>query len=443
MNPLETARDRHLSAYEGFAASLGEESPLLSKIRDRGIHSFRRQGFPARKLENWRYTNLAPLAKLRFAETPAETRVVPSKGPGLSLDNDAFHRFELRDGRFETLRDDPSGEAKGLVVESLAALRVEAPEEIARLLADTPVETHPFAALNTAFLDDGAIVRAPRDVRNEASVHLVVSAGAFTEPRVSHPRVLAIAEPGSQLNLVIDFVREGAGTGFTNAVTELHIGEGADVQLVVLQREGGDHFHIGGLFVHQKRDSHFSCHTLSLGGALVRNDLDVRLAGKGAVAKLHGLFLAGEGALADNHTRVDHAVAHCESRELYKGVVGAGGRGVFHGHVKVHRDAQQTLAEQRNANLILGDNAEIDTRPQLEINADDVRCSHGSTIGQLDAEALFYLRSRGIGARDAQEILTRAFAEEILGELQFPTLRESLEPVLGAQLGQLRGGGTA
>ena len=165
----------------------------------------------------------------------------------------------------------------------------------------------------------------------------------------------------------------------------------------------------------------------------------MRLAGEGAIAHLRGLFVAGEGALADNHTRVEHEVPHCESRELYKGVVGAGGRGVFHGHVKVHPDAQQTLAEQRNPNLLLGRDSEIDTRPQLEINADDVRCSHGSTIGQLDAEALFYLQSRGIGERGAREILTRAFAQEILGDLEFPRLRESLEPVLATHLATLFG----
>ena len=440
MNALETARDRHLAAYEGFAASLGEESPLLAEIRQQGARSFRRQGLPSRKLENWRYTNLARLAKLHFEQPPSATRVEPAATTGLALEGAQVQRFALRDGRFEARPEGLSDRENGVVVGSLANLRAKAPEELARLLAHTPLDEHPFAALNTAFLDDGALVRALRGVRSEATTHLVMNASASPEPRVSHPRVLVVAEPGSHLSLLLDYVSEDAAAGFTNAVTELRIGEGADVQLVVLQREASEHFHIGGLFVHQERDSRFSCHTLSLGGALVRNDLDVKLAGKGATARLRGLFVAGEGALADNHTRVDHAVSNCESREIYKGVIGEGGRGVFHGQVKVQQDAQQTIAEQRNANLLLGQNSEIDTRPQLEINADDVSCSHGSTIGRLDSEALFYLRSRGIGARRAQEMLTRAFAEEILADLKLPGLRESLEPVLGEHLSRLWGG---
>jgi Fe-S cluster assembly protein SufD len=324
-------------------------------------------------------------------------------------------------------------------VQGLAHLRETAPEQAAQLLSNTPIDEHPFAALNTAFLDDGALIRAPRGVFDERAVHLVVVAGAYPDPRVSHPRVLVVAEPKSHLTLVLDYLNEGDGPGFTNAVTELHLAEDAEVQLVIVQRERAQHFHIGGVFVHQERGSRFSCHTLSLGGTLVRNDLSVQLAGEGAISNLQGLFVARESAVADNHTRVDHAVPHCESRELYKGIIGEGGRGIFHGHVIVRPDAQQTLAEQRNANLLLGEKAEIDTRPQLEINADDVRCSHGSTIGQLDAEALFYLQSRGIEKNAAREILTRAFADEILSALPIPDLRESLEPFVAAELAGLRG----
>ena len=439
MNALEAARDRHLAAYEDFAASLGEESPLLSEIRQQGAHSFRRQGLPSRKLENWRYTNLARLAKLQFGTQPSAPRSEAASTAATTLEGAGLRRFSLRDGRFEGPQQVTSERENGLELRSLAELRAEEPEELAKWLARTPLDEHPFAALNTAFLDDGVRVRATRGDLGETGAHLVVSSTSSPEATVSHPRVLVVAEPESRLHLLIDYVSDDAGTGFTNAVTELRIGAGADVQLVILQREGGEHFHIGGLFVHQERDSRFSCHTLSLGGALVRNDLEVKLAGRGAVAQLRGLFVAGEGALADNHTRVDHALPHCESQELYKGVIGEGGRGVFHGHVKVHCDAQRTLAEQRNANLLLGRDSEIDTRPQLEINADDVRCSHGSTIGQLDAEALFYLRSRGLAARTARKMLTRALAEEILSDLRLPRLAASLAPVIDAHLSRLRG----
>ena len=437
MSALARARDQHLANYEGFVAGLGKESTLVASIRQQGARAFRRQGLPSRKLENWRYTNLAPLAKLQLA--PASPKSRSSAPAGLSFGDSAVRHFTLHDGRFAADLETEATRDEGVEVQGLAHLRETAPEQAAQLLSNTPIDEHPFAALNTAFLDDGALIRAPRGVFDERAVHLVVAAGAYPDPRVSHPRVLVVAEPESHLTLVLDYLNEGDGPGFTNAVTELHLAEDAEVQLVIVQRERAQHFHIGGVFVHQERGSRFSCHTLSLGGTLVRNDLSVQLAGEGAISNLQGLFVARESAVADNHTRVDHAVPHCESRELYKGIIGEGGRGIFHGHVIVRPDAQQTLAEQRNANLLLGEKAEIDTRPQLEINADDVRCSHGSTIGQLDAEALFYLQSRGIEKNAAREILTRAFADEILSALPIPDLRESLEPFVAAELAGLRG----
>ena len=439
MNALAIARDRHLADYEGFAARLGKEPALVAAIRQQGARAFRRQGLPSRKLENWRYTNLGPLAKLQLGPASPNLQSPETASAGLSLGDSVAQRFTLHDGRFAADRETGVTQDEGVEVQGLARLRRTAPEQAARLLSNTPIDEHPFAALNTAFLDDGALVRAPRGIFDERAIQLVVAAGAYPDPRVSHPRVLVVAEPMSHLTLILDFLNEGDGPGFTNAVTELHLAEDAVVQLVILQRERAQHFHIGGVFVHQERGSRFSCHTLSLGGALVRNDLSVQLAGEGAVSRLRGLFVAREGTVADNHTRVDHAVPHCESHELYKGIIGEGGRGVFHGHVIVQPDAQQTLAEQHNLNLLLGEKAEIDSRPQLEINADDVRCSHGSTIGQLDAEALFYLQSRAIDESGAREILTRAFAEEILAELPIPELRASLEPVVAAELAGLQG----
>ena len=439
MSTLERARDRHLANYNGFAAGLGKESALVSTIRQYGARAFRRQGIPSRKLENWRYTNLAPLAKLELAPVSPKLRTPAPPPAGLSLGDSATRHFTLHDGHFTAGPETEAPRDEGVQVQGLARLRQTEPEQAARLLSNTPIDEHPFAALNTAFLDDGALIRAPRGVFDERTIQLVVAAGAYPDPRVSHPRVLVVAEPMSHLTLVLDFMNEGDGPGFTNAVTELHLAEDAEVHLVIVQREHSKHFHIGGVFVHQERGSRFSCHTLSLGGALLRNDLSVQLAGEGAISNLQGLFVARESSVADNHTRVDHSVPHCESHELYKGIIGQGGRGVFHGHVIVQPDAQQTLAEQRNPNLLLGEMAEIDTRPQLEINADDVRCSHGSTIGQLDTEALFYLQSRGIEESGAREILTRAFAEEILATIPIPELRESLEPFVAEELAGLRG----
>jgi Fe-S cluster assembly protein SufD len=257
---------------------------------------------------------------------------------------------------------------------------------------------------------------------------------------VTHPRVVVIAEAGSEITVVQDHVSVGAAAGFTNAVTEVHVGAGARVRFVLLQREDDAHLHVSNLQVRQDRDSLFSAHTLSLGGRLVRNDAGVLLADRGAECRLDGLFVGGGDAVIDNHTEVDHAHPRCDSHELYKGVLGGSARGVFRGRVIVRPDAQKTNATQSNRNLLLGAKAEIDTKPQLEIYADDVKCSHGSTIGRLDETALFYLRSRGIGEERARDLLTRAFALEVLERLPTPALREGLDDAVVACLRRARTG---
>jgi Fe-S cluster assembly protein SufD len=223
----------------------------------------------------------------------------------------------------------------------------------------------------------------------------------------------------------------------TNAVTELHVGEGAAVDYVLIQREPDYRFHVGRLAASLERGARLSAHTLSLGGALVRNDAGVLLAGEGAECRLDGLYAAGGTQLVDNHTTVDHAVPHCTSRESYKGILGGRARGVFRGRIHVRPDAQKTSAQQSNANLLLDAGAEVDSKPQLEIYADDVRCSHGSSVGQLDANALFYLRSRGLDAEAARALLTRAFAGEILRALPIPALADALDEVLQQKLAEL------
>src|SRR5262249_6172290 len=225
----------------------------------------------------------------------------------------------------------------------------------------------------------------------------------------------------------------------TNAVTEVHVGPGATVHWVLLQREDDAHFHVSNLSVRQERNSTFTGHTLTLGGRLVRNDARVVLAGEGSECTLDGLFIGGGPGVLDNHTEIDHAVPHGTSRELYKGVLGGAARGVFRGRVIVRPDAQKTSASQSNANLLLGARAEIDTKPQLEIYADDVKCSHGSTIGRLDENALFYLRPRGLPEPRGRALLLRAFGLEVLGRLPARALAEGLDDAVVACLRRARG----
>jgi len=431
MSP-DLARDRFLALHAELAARVEGEPALLSRLRADGLARFQEQGLPHAKQEEWRYTKISRLAEPSFKlPTPGspvsrqslEEVCFPVFACSLSVFVDGLHREDLssslsREGR----------------VQSLARLAREAPETLAPWLGSlVDGKEHPLAALNGALLEDGAVVRVPAGQDSQPPLHLVMAA-AETGPRIRQPRLLVIAEAGSRVQIILDHVSLGGGDGYTNAVTEVFVGPNASVDLVILQREGNDAFHTSNVAASLERDARFSSHVVTLGGHLVRNDLSVRLAGEGSEATLDGLFVGSGRRVVDNHTLVDHAVPHCTSRQLYKGVLGNASRGVFRGRVLVRPDAQQTNAEQNNPNLLLSDAAEVDTKPQLEIHADDVRCSHGSTIGQLEDDALFYLRTRAIGEREARDLITRGFAHEMLESLPIEALHEGIDPCLDAAL---------
>ena len=335
-------------------------------------------------------------------------------------------------GHFAPALSTPRAVSGDLHVESLAALRASDPACLQRVLgqqADT--KNHAFAALNTAFLDDGAVIRLPRGQAAMQPIHLVFL--STEEPgiaRATHPRVVVDAEPDSHAVIIQDHVSIGGSVRLTNAVTEIALGANASVDLIVLQRECDEAFHVSNTTARLGRDARFGIHTLTLGGALVRNDLAVLLGEEGAHVTLNGLFLGTDDGLVDNHTLVDHAVPHTTSSQLYKGVLAGKSRGVFRGRVVVRPDAQKTNAQQSNPNLIMSDGAEVDSKPQLEIHADDVKCSHGTSIGRLDDEALFYLRSRGIDTAEARMLLTQGFANEITAALPAPAVGEHVRELL-------------
>ncbi len=427
MSSLEAARDRFVAAHRAFAESRRTEPAWLAAHRRDALAAFAARGLPSTREEEWRYTNLAPLAALPFAlAEPA--RVERADLEELATPLFACSLYAFANGRALPELSSAPGLPGGARCDSLAALLADGASPIeAQLDHCVDLKLHPFAALNSAFATDGAVVRAPRGVAFEQPLHLVFASVGDATPRVTHPRVVVVAEAGSRVTIVQDHVGLGDGPGFTNAVTEVHVGAGATVRWVLLQREHDAHFHVSNLSVRQERDSTFSAHTLTLGGRLVRNDAGVLLAGEGASCTLDGLFAGSGVSLIDNHTEVDHAVPHGTSQELYKGVLGGAARGVFRGRVIVRPDAQKTSASQSNANLLLGGRAEIDTKPQLEIYADDVKCSHGSTIGRLDENALFYLRSRGLPEQRARDLLLRAFALEVLERLPARALAEGLD----------------
>jgi Fe-S cluster assembly protein SufD len=434
VSALETARDRFVAEQRAFAAARSGEPAWLAAHRRAAIAAFAARGLPSTREEEWRYTNLAPLAALPLS-LAEPVRVERADLEELATPLFACSLYAFANGRALPELSSAPGLPGGARCDSLAALFADGASPIeAHLDHCVDIKLHPFAALNSAFVSDGAVVRAPRGVAFEQPLHLVFASIADARPRMTHPRAVVVAEAGSRVTIVQDHVSLGDGPGFTNAVTEVHVGAGATVHWVLLQRENDAHFHVSNLSVRQERDSSFSGHTLTLGGRFVRNDAGVLLAGEGAECTLDGLFVGGGVSLIDNHTEVDHAVPHGTSRELYKGVIGGAARGVFRGRVIVRPDAQKTSASQSNANLLLGARAEIDTKPQLEIYADDVKCSHGSTIGRLDENALFYLRSRGLSEPRARDLLMRAFALEVLEHLPARALAEGLDDAVLACL---------
>ena len=419
MSSLTEANERFGALCTAAAQRAGDATDALGAVRIAGREAFRASGLPHTKLEEWRYTNLATLAAPAFGLPDGKATIERALLESLATPVFACGLAVFVNGR-------PHHELWGLPAGDVELLPL-AGSDCATLGQLVDPKAHPLAALNGALAQDGVRVRIPANTDVEHPIHLVFVSSSRIDPVVSSPRIVIEAGAGSRAVVVQDHVSVERGQPhFTNAVTEVRVAANARLDLAVLQREDDGTFHASNLAVEQGRDSRFASHVITLGGKLVRNDLTAVLAEPGAECTLNGLYLGTGDRLVDNHTLVDHAVPHGTSHELYKGVLTDASRGVFRGRVLVRPDAQKTDASQQNPNLLLSDATEIDTKPQLEIYADDVKCSHGSAIGQIDEDALFYLRARGIGQRDARALLTRGFAGEILTALPGAALAEAL-----------------
>ncbi|MGH9355165.1 MAG: Fe-S cluster assembly protein SufD, partial [Terriglobia bacterium] len=291
-----------------------------------------------------------------------------------------------------------------------------------------------FVALNTALFRDGALVEIADGVALDKPVHVLFVRAGSAEETVTHPRTLISAGREAQATVIESHLGLGADCYFTNAVTELVIGENASLEHLKLQEEGGGAYHVGTVQAYQKRSSRLLAHSVSLGSRLARHDVISVLAGEGAECTLNGLYQVAGSQHVDHHTRLDHAMPHCASREYYRGILDGKSAGVFSGAIIVRKDAQKTDAIQSNKNLLLSEDATINTKPELQILADDVRCTHGATVGQLNSEAIFYMRARGIGLEAARHLLTRAFANDVIARVRFGPARERLESTLMARL---------
>jgi Fe-S cluster assembly protein SufD len=418
----------YLAAFEKFAAS-APGGDGLAALRRTAINHFAEAGFPSTREEEWRFTSLAPLAKASFGlaarpENAVSADDVERAGvPGL----DSFE-IVLVNGWFAPALSRLKGLPKGVTVCSLAEAMVSHEAVVSGHLArHAAVAGNPFAALNTAFLNDGAFVHIARGVVLERPIEILNLAAPQGSPFMCHPRHLVVAEEMSQATILEHYEGRGDGPYFTNAVAEVALAAGAIVDYYRIQRESLPAFHIATIQVLQGRASTFTSTAVNLGAAIMRSDIGMVLDGEGAVGTLNGLYMADGNQLTDTHTRIDHAKPNCESHELYKGILSGRSRGVFNGRIIVRPLAQKTNARQTNRNLLLSPDALANTNPQLEIYADDVKCTHGATIGQLEEQALFYLRTRGIGAADARRLLTYAFANDIIRRVRIEPLRAQLE----------------
>jgi Fe-S cluster assembly protein SufD len=410
----------------------------LQDLRERAAASFTALGFPTVRDEEWRFTNVAPIAAGEFTLGKADGAITTDQVDGF-LYGTARQRVVIVNGRFSPELSRTTGLPRGVRAGSLAAavtgeLQADA-EFVQRYLGRlADFKDRAFAALNTAYLQDGAYVYVPDGVVLEEPLQvLFVSSANGDSPSVTYPRNLIVLGDGSQARLVETYVG-GDGGCFSNAVTEVFVGENGVLDHYKVQQENVSAFHIGSMHVHAARSANFSSHSFSLGGRFVRNDVIATLDGEGAEVTLNGLYLADGERLVDNHTTIDHARPHCPSHEVYKGILGGHARAVFNGKIIVRQDAQKTDAKQTNRALLLSDEALINTKPQLEIFADDVKCTHGAAIGQIDEDAIFYLRARGLTFFEARDMLIHAFAGEILERVRIDPLKEGLEAVLYSQL---------
>lgn len=441
MKQTADRKDWYLSSFARFEQSLnGQSTAPVHQIRRSAIERFGALGFPTTRDEEWRYTNVAPITRVDFAPVAepdlgglAAADLTPFVFPGLEGTQLVFI-----DGHYAADLSRAGQLPAGAVLTSLAQVLEEQPAEVgAHLARCADSERESFTALNTAFVRDGAFIHLPRNAVVEQPIHLLFVSTRRREPTVSHPRVLLVAESGSQVTLVESYVGLQEAQYFTNAVTEIVAGEGAIVDHYKIQRESAEAFHVSDLRVRQGRDVQFRSTCFTLGGRLTRNHAHTALEGEGIDSTLNGLYLVSGRQHVDNHTLIEHIQPNCSSHEYYKGILDGRSTGVFRGQILVHQAAQKTDAYQANRNLLLCDDADINSQPQLEIYADDVKCSHGSTVGQLDPDAIFYLRSRGIGQAEAARVLTRAFAGELVERVRVDAVREQLDRLVTHQLAQM------
>jgi len=428
---MQTSMQTYTDAFAAASASGGSAPAWLTGLRRRAHDEFVATGFPTTRNEDWHFTSVTPIAERTF-KTPKVGTGAASVTDALALaaGESGWPRAVFVNGRFDSALSALGALGKDIRVATLPDALTEGPDWVANHLGSLAAfDKQAFTAFNTAFVNDGLVVRVPKNVKAPAPLHIIHVADASAAGCVIHPRLLVVVDANAELAIVESFVSTGSAEYLTNAVAEVRIGEGARVHHYKVQRESAEAFHVGTLQAHQSRGSLFHSFSYATGAALSRTNIYTKLAGEGAEARLNGLYLVDGTQHVDHQTFVEHIAPNCSSRELYKGILDGASHGVFNGKVFVDPEAQKTDGKQTNHALLLSPQARVDTKPQLEIFADDVKCTHGATVGRLDAIALFYMKSRGIGADAARALLTYAFAAEVLETVEIDSLKDALEAI--------------
>lgn len=423
------------------AARQASDPGWLQDLRRQAMQRLQDQGLPDTRREQWKYTDLRPLRRLGFNLAEQTTAGIdPARITGLAIPGQSGPRLVFVDGHYQAALSQPESGDDGVIVCALDKALQRYQDALKSLLA-MPADNNPdhsFQCLNMALMNTGAYIALADGCELDLPVQLLFVNTTTTQNLLSCPRILIHTGANSRVRVIEHYVALGEPQNLCAALTRIEAGPGSSIEHIKVQQESPRAFHIGRLEVHQARASHLDSHTLCLGARLNRNDIDTRLQAEGASAMLNGLYLGKGRQHVDNHTLIEHASPHTRSEEIFKGVLDGHARAVFNGRVIVQPDAQKIESHQHNRNLLLSQDAEVDSKPELEIYADDVSCSHGATVGQIDAQALFYLRSRGIAEADARAVLTYAFADDIIARIGLRPLREHLETVLNEHLpGQL------
>lgn len=419
------------TAWQTLFDTLAQRGDVIATQRERGLARFLATGFPTRRQEAWKYLDLRRIADTDYT-LPAVASVADVNVGSVALNHDTY-RLVFIDGHFSAAHSRIDSLPEGVQLTPLSSVLAsgETPADLFSLVDE---QCTPFTALNQAFVTDGVVLTVAAGCIVEHPIELLFVSRQHDAPLAIQPRVIIRSERQSQACVLEHYVSLGDAANFTNVVTEIHVDDGARLNHYLLQEQGRQDVRIGNVHVEQARDTHFASYSLMLGGMLARNDLCTELNGENAQSDYWGLFFGQGHQVLDNHTIVNHNAPHTFSNENYKGILGGRARGVFNGRVYIKRDAQQVRGYQSNANLLLSDRAEIDTKPELEIYADDVQCSHGATTGQLDQDALFALRARGIDTEMARAMLTLAFAGEVLQATHLPAVAQRVEHLVAGEL---------